>query len=181
MKTQKELKEMYHELLKNHFIESEKVSYIVELDDGIHVIEKPYIQKDFCFGYGMYGYATKEEMEQAKEKVYIAKTNEQYFINRNMDETNTRIKTLEKAIYEICNNIDGQYKWYKRNQKGILYICGSRYNSYVSPDETLLTLSELEVLLDGYKEARKKLEKRLKAYLKRFGLTKVNAWAYLID
>ena len=40
---------------------------------------------------------------------------------------------------------------------------------------------EIDAMIDGYMEMKRIFKKRLDKYLKRYGLSKVNAWSYLRD
>ena len=44
-----------------------------------------------------------------------------------------------------------------------------------------LTDGEVQAMINGYEENKKLFKKRLDRYLKRYGLSKINAWSYLRD
>ena len=94
MKNQKELKEKYMNIIKTEVWQNnehmqeyarKECEYVVELSNGnIIDIEKPRIEKNFCFGMGMYATYTDEEFERAEGMAEKARTDANYFINENM-------------------------------------------------------------------------------------------------
>jgi hypothetical protein len=40
---------------------------------------------------------------------------------------------------------------------------------------------DIELIIAGLEEVKKSFIKRLNAYLKKYGLSKINAWTYLVD
>lgn len=190
--TQKEIKEKYMEIMRTEvwpqsvrmqqYAEKE-FYYGVELDNGdIYVIEKPRIKKDFCFGYGMYGISTKEDMDGASSMVHHASTSEGYFISKNLEEIEERIERLRdprKTGYKYC-----AYSGQEPGSKLKTYTMLDPYDfdrMYRKVDIEEMTAREVKAIADGYEEVRQMFMKRLKTYLKKYGLTKVNAWSYLRD
>lgn len=188
--TQKELKAEYERILARevwprspHMVEYcvKEAAHIVELTDGsIVVIEKPSIKKDFCFGYRDSRYDT-EEYDAANAMAAHASRSEEYFLAENL-----------RAIDEVIAHLEGttQNSW-------DYYVC-IRY--YAQPESSKLkTLREfywhdegsqkypkLEGenrgrVLEGYKAVRASFEKRLHAYLKRYGMSHVKTWSYWAD
>ena len=84
MKTQKELKDLYMEIVKAEVwpkspkmqeFARKQAGYIIELSNGkIICVDKPSIKKDFCFGYGMYLRSTDEEEDRAFSMAQKAET-----------------------------------------------------------------------------------------------------------
>lgn len=200
MATQKELKNRYMDIIRTDvWADSERMQkyaekqfYVgVELDNGdLYVIDKPSIQKNFCFGYGMYGRSDDEDYDRAAKMMHHAETDEQYFIDENMSEFNQRIQKLEEALDE------------KREAYKYLSYCGqpegSKLKTYTAcricsnpeyepwqwsncRDLEKLTEKEIQALIGGYKAAKEMFMKRLQTYLKRYGLSKLHTWTYLRD
>ena len=105
--TQKELKEMYMNIIKTEVQEDEhmqnfakkKCAYVVQFSNGdIADIEKPSIKKDFCFGAGSYGTCTNEEMKDAENMAALARKSEQYFKEQNLKKIDSDIENLEKCL-----------------------------------------------------------------------------------
>lgn len=202
--TQKELKEKYMEIIKTEvWINNPKmqefarknIGYIVELSNGkIICLEKPQIEKDFCFGYGLYGLSDDEGMERASKLVDKAETDMKYFKDANLCEINRRIERLQ----EILIHSDIYEVWTKPvyyGQPDNSSLVGYRILEYSdSPDRNAdepngkgpngmerIYRADIECILDGLVENKTLFEKRLNTYLKRYGLSKVNAWTYLRD
>lgn len=198
--TQKELKEKYMEIIRTEVWKgsermqdyaSKEFCYAVELaNDDICVLDKPRIHKDFCFGYGMYGITTEEEMDGASAMARHAETNADYFMEENLKEINERIERLEDAWMGKCEvykyaNYSGQPHGTKLKTYSIV---DSWYNPENDPgrwsrltDVEKMTTEEIDALIQGYKAVKEKFIKRLNTYLKRYGLSKVNTWTYLRD
>lgn len=189
MRTQKELKEVYRNCVEDIWSSETMINdsmknadYIVEFTNGnIAEIEKPRIQKDFCFSYGYGGISTDEEEERANRCVTIASSDEKYFYDENMKELYETIDNLEKAkkrdnLYQ-CQAYTGQ------SEDNILraYTAKNMYNENRLKEEDKLSREDIDRIIEGYKEVIKKFDKRLKTYLKRYGLSKVKAWSYLSD
>lgn len=199
MRTQKELKPVLEkELVKvwgendSHMTQycMKEAAYIIELSDGsILTIDKPSIKKDFCFGYGMYLRATDEEQAAADRMARHAQTNADYFIEQNLQPLNeaiNRLRAEHKNVYTYLHYI-GQTE-------------GDLLKSYVvtreweTPDNEFdnrvfwnlkdikqLDSDDIELIIAGLEEVKKSFIKRLNTYLKKYGLSKINAWTYLVD
>ena len=163
-------------------------SVIVELENGdITDIDKPSIQKDFCFGYGFCGVSTQEDMDRAHDMVKVAENSVNYFMERNLEGLNSMIEALEdehNVVYKFlhyCGQSEDSHlmgisvaRW-SQNLENEPW----RYSNLRQLKE--LTANERKALIDGYKTARELFIKRLNTYLKKYGLTKVNSWTYLCD
>ena len=66
----------------------------------IITIDKPSIQKDFCFGYSDSRYDT-DDYDRANNMVDHASKSEEYFIKENL-----------KSINNMINNLEGKNKYY---------------------------------------------------------------------
>ena len=162
-------------------------------DGGIISIDKQSIETRFCFGESGY------DFEDAQKMAYHAQTSEEYFKKENMASFNEYIKDLEEALtenpryYLIIRDI--HYTGQPENCRlrgtewkrlcDVLDACGG--SAYLSelPGKHLEALKghiaskqELEIILEAYKQARDAHEKKVNAYLKRYGLSKVDSWTY---
>ena len=189
MRTQKELKEVYKSCIEDIWSDEKMINYsmknadyIVEFSNGnIAEIEKPRIQKDFCFAHGYNGITTDEEEERANKCVAIASSDEQYFYNENMKDLYKSVENLEKAkqrdnLYQ-CQAYTGQ----SEDNKLRAYTCKDMYNENRLKEEDKLSPEDIDRIIEGYREVIKKFDKRLKTYLKKYGLSKVRAWSFLSD
>ena len=181
---QKLLRNRYEEILKGCWssqrmidFDMKQIGLVVPLDhDDIYVIEKPSIKTSFCFGYGMYLNSSEEDEERAFGMVRHAMTDSSYFIKENLEPLDSMIKALE----------NDDYVWTKREkyigQTDPHLVSINNFYSYdVEPVGTFLTEREINKLIDGYKEVKEAFIKRLNTYLKRYGLSKLDVWAYLRD
>ena len=196
MLNQKELKKMYKEELKKVWSDEKfvdycfkKAAFVVEHNGEIFEIEKPTIKKDFCFGYGMNGISSEEDEKRAFEKEEIAQTSEEYFKKENMREIDKTIKFLEELLSSIekGNNCPKYNLAIYKRYSGSKNVCNLRTFSFVDffdIDKNCEIKNDPELikkLIEGYQEVKKDFEKRLNSYLKRYGLSKINTWTYLVD
>lgn len=200
MRTQKELKEKYMNIIKTEvWQDSERMQeyarkqcdYVVELSNGkIIDIEKPRIKKDFCFGMGMYATYTQEEFEAAEDLAENARTNVEYFINENMKQITEKIGYLKEALdgkKEVYTYV--HYSGQPDNSELVTYSCvGLSDNPEWAPYRWVnlkavnkLSSDDIQALIDGLEEVGKKFMKRLNTYLKKYGLEKLNVWTYCRD
>ena len=192
MATQKELKQRYAEILAADVWHNDqkmvdycvkKAGYIVELEDGsILAIEKPSIEKNFCFGYSDSRYDT-EDYDRANAMAAHAKESTEYFMKENMRDINNMIASLE-------GNSDYLYHWVHRIR---IPYSGQPADSKLKAIHTFQSWDEnaqkypalegenLRRVIEGYKIVKADFEKRLQTYLKRYGLSKVNSWSYWQD
>ena len=67
------------------------------------VLEKPILKKDFCFGMGMCGNYTQNELSDAENVAEIARRNTTYFIEENMKQINIKMDELNEVL---SNNLE---------------------------------------------------------------------------
>lgn len=195
---QKELTERYMSIIcadvwkDQHMQEYARKSlgYVVELANGdITDIDKPRIETSFCFGFGMYGIDPNGEgQERASKMEHHARTDQTYFINENLKDINSMIEALkdsDKYTFYKYLHYYGQPDGSKL--KAVSYCRyfdrvehnPGRWSNCRELEE--LTEEERAALLAGYEEVKKAFVKRLNTYLKRYGLSKLNTWTYLVD
>ena len=187
MKTQKELKEIYKNLINDVWQEESmrkycinKAAYLMELENGeIVEIEKPSIQKHFCFGAGYCGYCTDEEWESANEMSRHAATNHDYFIKENLRKIDEQIESFLKPTVHTWKIAKHYYRQSEENKLGAFVLEYWGENRY--PEARPATKEDIKKMVEGLKEVRKQFEKRLHAYLKRYGLSKIETWSYICD
>lgn len=167
-----------------------EISRAAWLPNGmLFVWKKPKIETSFCFGYSDSRYDT-EDYDRANRMAEHAGNSEEYFKSENLKDFN--------AVIEAFNgNGEGYYRNrrpYVRRESyisvGDLNLCSvSWYRPWELEElhdgerERLREASdaELEIIIAGYKEEREAFEKRLNAYLKRYGMSKVRSWSYWRD
>lgn len=189
--TQKELKIEYERILSTEvwrkspdMVEHclKEAAHIVELTDGsIIVIDKPRIKKDFCFGYRDSRYDTVE-FDEANAAADHARSSTDYFLSENLAEIDDAIAHLEGKKrsswdYHICIPYYNQSADSKLKRiLGVYWYEEERVQKYPK-----LEGEDRARVLEGYKVVRASFEKRLHSYLKRYGMSKVNAWSYWVD
>ena len=158
-----------------------KTAYIVELENGdIIALEKPSIETRFCFGYSDSRYDT-EDYDRANNMADYASKSQEYFVEENLKGINEMIEQLENtesSMIVYCLRVP-----YTRQSDGSKLKC---INSFYWHNEEAKKYPELvgedrQRVIDGYKIVKADFEKRLKTYLKRYGMSKVETWSYWQD
>lgn len=191
------LKSMYVDMVSNEVWHGDKhmtdyvrknCDEVIELEDGDLVeIEKPRIETRFCFGYGLYGVSTDEDMREAEKMRRYAQESEDYFLKENLKGIEGMLKDLrDKDVYFYkyvrftgCND-DSKIKGISR-----CTFCHTpenepwRYSNMRSLKE--LTETERQNIINGYENVKARFEKRLRTYLRRYGTKKLTTWTYLVD
>ena len=159
--------------MNNYILKS--TSEVIETSKGYLIrFEKPSIKTRFCFGHGCNGISTSEDVKNACNMAQNARTNEQYFIEKNLEGINERIKEYEE------NNL-----YYSDLKTGILksIVSENVLNHFRNGihNEEQVSKQDKELILNTLKSEKTKFEKRLNTYLKRYGLSKIHSWTYLVD
>lgn len=131
-------------------------------------LEKPRIETSFCFGESGY------DMDEAVHGCHVAKTDQDYFIRENM-------RALESMIQDLSS--ETAHAWVEPISAKIGRLYTADYlGGYRRPDNAFdLTAQERAQALEAVQHVRAAFEKRLRTYLKRYGLSKVRAWTYWRD
>lgn len=176
-----------------------KTASVAFLPNGdIVTVDKEIINTSFCFGESGYDY------DDALKAAQHARKSEDYFKRENMRSFTQWIDELTEALDINCN-----YRLVIRRPEynsqpddcrlaGIRFIklteileaCGGSAHLEELPGKEITvwgntyriaTGEEIEVILDAYREASQQHEKKVDAYLKRYGLSKVHSWTYWRD
>lgn len=183
-----------------------KVAALAEFPDGSFLpVEKESIEKDFCFGYSLSRYDT-ESYDAAGDMVHHARTSVDYFVDQNMKNFRRYLDALKRQMEEefpreFCvltvpyydQPADSPLKglsWIRATEL-LEALGGSAFPSEIpgktfhwrghENDVRVPTAEELKIIYDAYEAAAKEHEKKVGSYLKRYGLSKVNAWSYWQD
>ena len=161
-------------------------------------VEKETIKTSFCFD-DSYDY------EGAQDMAAHARRSEAYLKAQNMKDLDSWVNDLEEVyngdmttssyqhyVLTISNRYDRaqdcnikSINWTRLVD--ILDDCGGSAFINELPGKTLnhygreyrvATKEEIAIILDLYKYAREKHEKKVDSYIKRYGTTKVNSWTY---
>lgn len=158
---------------------------------GILFFEKPNIETTFCFHDEGPQYEFYCELMDSEKRL------EDYFLHENLDGLDSKIEDLT----DDRNWADGYLHTKKRGHR--LYVQRKSYTGESAPLNLYyyLALDDWEVqnhpswyegiepmtvgdrakILAGLRVERDKFEKRLKAYLKRYGTSKLHTWTYWAD
>ena len=198
MRTQKELKPVLEKELRKVWGNDERMTsycmkeaaYIIELSDGsILTIDKPRIKKDFCFGYGMYLQCTDEDFRRADGMREKAEKDVNYFMEKNLEEINGKIQALKQDRKNVYTSLH-----YIGQEPGDLLKSYLVTREWETPNNEFdnrvfwnlkdikqLDNDDIALIVAGLEEVKKSFIKRLNTYLKKYGLSKINAWTYLVD
>lgn len=173
---------------------------IVVLNGGRYfIIEKEKIEKNFCFGYSLSRYDS-EDYDRANDAARHANESTDYFIRENMKGFVGVLESLDDdyympVLYEHYYPEYGCPNLCALSFRRVGYIlddCGGSANlEEIKGTEKkencggrkyyILTDEEKETVRAAYKAAAAQHEKKVLAYLKRYGLSKVNTWTYWRD
>lgn len=142
----------------------------VKVGELYYLIEKPSIDTKFCFHdegpqYDLYKELTSNDDRMAR-----------YFKAENLGGFDSKIKHIEKG--EDWSE-DKRVWWYTSEQAPKRMNLCFYHNDYEG--YTLCTDEEKKQILKGLKFGRQCFEKRLDAYLKRYGTKKLHTWTYWAD
>ena len=156
-----------------------QASCVIELRGYIVDYRKPHIETRFCFG--EHGY----DFDEVVDECHRASESEKYFMRENMERTDA---------FDVIAALDGEggRHWrelhpilrpgrYGRGDTRLAYIEWTADGAEAHADPMALTADEKAQLRQMMVEEQEKFEKRLKAYLKRYGLSKCQYWTYWAD
>jgi len=157
----------YHDYYKKHAVGA------VKMHDSYYIIEKPSIDNRFCFHDEGPQYEQYKELRSHEDKMA------RYFKAENLREFDIKIERMTKG--EGFDN-DKRVWWHKDENTRQLYLTfHSGWGRDNNDGETLCTDEERRLILKGLQFGRSQLEKRLDAYLKRYGVSKLHTWTYWAD
>lgn len=154
------------------------VEQIAKIKDGYLIVDKPRIKTSFCFGFGWNGISSLEEDEIANDLANQARTDEDYFLEQNLQEINNKVEMLQGSLELDCDSYDRVVLIKNGLQYSIVQRKHAEYwgEEYISPFSW-----EIEEILSLYLSVRETFKRRLSTYLKKYGLTKINSRTYLRD
>ena len=171
--------------------ETKNYEYALKFDNSFLCFDKPRIQTRFCFGYGLNGVSTQEDFEGARSQERNMETNQQAFINANLEGLNKSVEEIKTFIKQW---IDQEEKFFSSRHNKI-FICKNSYDHLaylawswdydnIRNKDAIIkeaTKEDLLLIIEVYKQQIENLKKRLNIYLKRYGLSKLTTWTYLVD
>ena len=174
MKTQKELREEYAEIYNMERKPQTKRSakdfdYVVKLSDGSMIaLNKPRIEKSFCYA---------DHLDDAFDNVQKIRTDPEFFISENLRESCDRVMGYYNNPYHNYW-VQNLYSPLNNESKIKQIVHGYRVEM---ENARRLNSEDIEQILSVYQIIRVEFEKRLRAYVKRYGLKSVRAWTYWAD
>lgn len=164
--------------IKNH-------STNIRLSNGMIIcFDKPTIQTDFWVGYGHDAGREYEEANKLQNNIY--KNMEEYFINKNMTGFNSQLEQCQDSDYNIY--IAKQYDSKEENNFVNFYLikyeCGydfERLQRFAKDFQKVTNEEDIALIKWAIQEDANKFKKRLNAYIKRFGTSKLRCQTYWAD
>ena len=187
--TMQERKQLFQHILSNevwkndtHMVDYciKESAHIVELQNGdIVTIDRPRIEKDFCFGYSCSSHDT-ESFDHAQDMSAHARESTDYFMRQNLKDLDNMIALLEGKQASRFDFYTGtHYTGQPADSKLKQVVQLDRWGEHAG--YSLLSESDRAAMLEGYRQVRADFVKRLQTYLKRYGTSKVHSWTYWRD
>lgn len=198
--------EYIEQLTEDKSYYQKEYEFVLKFEDNYLLFRKPSIKTHFCFGHGQNGISTEEEQQGAFASKHYADTNSQYFLDENLNGLNENIETIKYLLLDSWQEqekyADEMYnktgKWFYHELKRVekMMLCKNYNNTCYCysitgyrDEENLrhrtvlkeLTNEDLQEILAVYEKQKETFTKRLNTYLKRYGLSKLHTWTYLVD
>ena len=143
----------------------------VKLPEGYIVIDKPRIENKFCFhdegpDYEFYKTLMKDENKLRN-----------YFLSENLEDFDENLKYLRddsEPVYAIPAGWNGLAKYVTRRYSWDFSDCVSEQRRQMTKEERSQVIALTQYVRDAF-------EKRLQAYLKKYGTSKLHTWTYWAD
>lgn len=147
--------------------------YAEQLSVGVIAINKPRLEKSFCYGYG-YGI----EYEDAARRMQAVSEKYEVFLRENLNELGA-----SRKLKEIEENPDWVYLQPKRVESGTTFCRWGIVKPWDNPIEEYIkaTPEDVEKIKNGLKAQIENLTKRCETYWKKYGSSKLKTWTYWID
>ena len=137
----------------------------IKINGHFYLIDKPQIENRFCF------HDEGPNYELYKSLCADEKKMQQYFIRKNEQQFTNKIECIEQGDMVRVDE-------HEHLNKMSLYIGGHYYDNLRG---RLATDEEKALILEGLRFGLSQFRKRLEAYLKRYGTSKLHTWTYWAD
>lgn len=170
---------------------SREADKIVSVAGRLLPIEKRKVEKRFCFGYSDCGQGP--DYLSAIKSADNARNNADYFKRQNLKWYREYLDDIDSYnALALCPSYGRgpiscltAYDWWEvleaiggearlESLKGTTVRVNGR-------EAYILTDADREIIREAYQQAMKAQEKKLDSYLKRYGLSKIQAWTYWLD
>lgn len=162
--------------------ECKQFSYAVRLQNGgILKFKKPSIENRFCWADEGPSLDAYNRITSSEERL------KQYFLRENLAQFDKDIEQLQSLSHD-GTTLYLQRESYSQTEPLNLWQwkAWSEWDVQENPsqyhgDHMKMTEADRKTILEGVKHEREKFEKRLNAYLKRYGTRKLKTWTYWAD
>lgn len=151
---------------------------LIRLSDGrYYVISKPRLKTNFCFGYNT-DYSGHEQSDAIRnEENFLANRNR--FKEENLRPVDDVLKALRDCeLYEcyVCSK-------YRTGGSiaSIQFVTGFLQRQQLNNSYSPLPDTDRTAITQAWERVRAAFEKRLDAYLKKYGTSKLRTWTYCRD
>lgn len=163
--------------IKNYYRKA--VEQICRIKDGYLIVDKPRIKTSFCFGSGWDGVSSLEEDEIANDLANQARTDEAYFLEENLKDLNKKVEMLKNSLKLDYDSYDRVV--FIKNGLNQYAVVTRKSAEYWNEEYEEASDKEVREILSLYLSVRENFKRRLSAYLKKYGLSKIDSWTYLRD
>lgn len=160
---------------------TKQTSSYVTIDGTVITFDKPSIETRFCFGEHGYDY------QEVHDTCHRLSQSEDYFMSENLRNTvaATIIERLEGRDWRGYKPFLKRSRYYTMSDPsscklGCVVWSKSEYDDSVVGLH-MLDENEKAVLLEAAKREQALFEKRLRTYLKRYGMSKCHFWVFWAD
>lgn len=170
---------------------TKKVSAFTEIDGCIITMDKPHIEKRFCFGYGMQSAYDYDEAQEARDECSKSIA---FFLAKNLDGTEADgiMHNIDRLLNRgFCEWGPSFWPWldehHYTSQTPDCKLGCIRWETWDKNEWCerqgwrKLTEDEMKQVYQLAFEEQMKFCKRLRTYLKRYGLSKCEYWTYWAD
>ena len=165
------------EWMKNYYRKA--AEQICRIKDGYLIVDKPRIKTSFCFGSGWDGVSSLEEDEIANDLANQARTDEAYFLEENLKDLNKKVEMLKNSLKLDYDSYDRVV--FIKNGLNQYAVVTRKSAEYWNEEYEEASDKEVREILSLYLSVRENFKRRLSAYLKKYGLSKIDSWTYLRD
>ncbi len=137
------------------------MTQLFRIKEGNLLLPKPKIETSFCFNDEGADYELYKSLRGSEEKLA------EYFLSKNKREIQCDIDSIKEEGVYLYEREDGvyTYSWRKPHR--------SETNRVIKADEETTKL-----IIEGLEYALAAFEKRLRTYLKRYGVSKLRMWTF---
>ena len=160
------------------------ISVIIPMSNGtIVAIDKPRIDKDFCFGYSNCGQGMSYDECQRTHQA-VSDNLAEYFKEENLRGFDSRYREFVNGASEENFHkgvhLSGKY-WSQSKTNPLRNITTDAVREMEPVTAEPVTAEDIENYVEAVKFVRSEFEKKLDSYLKRYGTSKLRTWTYWVD